>query len=160
MDILVGTQMIAKGWLGTTRGIVGFAPDSLPRTLFFATGGVAYGQVKTSFSGSVAGNFLPANCEGPCAFTGRLAFNDAQTKVGWTLGAGIEAALGTNPKWSWKIEYLYVDLGTVGGAVPVSGTVCTNSGGFGCAAFSGTANYSNRMTDNIVRFGVNYRFGP
>src|SRR5262249_37294270 len=30
-------------------------------------------------------------------------------KTGWTIGAGLEAALA--PNWTAKVEYLYVDLG-------------------------------------------------
>src|SRR5262249_30197365 len=39
-------------WLGTFRGRVGIASD---RTLFYATGGLAYGEVKNSGSAVIAG---------------------------------------------------------------------------------------------------------
>ena len=66
------------------------------------------------------------------------SFSSSSTKAGWTIGSGIEAVLGGN--WTGKIEYLYVDFGTVTVIPPVSGS------------------FSSRVTDNILRVGVNYRF--
>jgi len=60
--------------------------------------------------------------------------------AGWTVGAGVEWAFVNN--WSAKIEYLYIDFGN-GPTVPVSATQNIVSG---------------KMTDNIVRAGVNYKF--
>jgi outer membrane immunogenic protein len=138
-------------WLGTARGRIGFVADARPDVLWYGTGGLAYGRVKTSLTGTFSTKF-PSNCEGPafCA----VSFSDAKTKVGWTLGGGVEAALAN--QWTWKVEYLYVDLGTVSETVPLSTTVCAP----GCSSVAGTASYSNKMTDNIVRVGLNYRFGP
>ena len=72
-------------------------------------------------------------------------------KAGWTAGAGIEGALGGG--WSAKLEYLYIDLGktelTSAAAVTVAGvgTVATNT------------TQTLRTTDNIVRVGLNYKWG-
>jgi outer membrane immunogenic protein len=72
--------------------------------------------------------------------------------VGWTVGAGAEAALGNN--WSFKVEYLYMDLGNVGGS---SATVVVP----GAGALGSTTSYlfNTKFTDNIVRVGLNYKFG-
>ncbi len=59
----------------------------------------------------------------------------SQTKTGWAAGGGIEAALVDN--WSAKLEYLHLD--------------------FGNSNFGGIANA--KVTDDIVRAGINYRFG-
>jgi outer membrane immunogenic protein len=75
------------GWLGTTRGRLGYAID---RWMPFVSGGAAYGDIKASVPG-LAGN--------------------SDTNVGWTVGAGVEFALPGN--WTAKGEYLYVDLGDV-----------------------------------------------
>ena len=65
-------------------------------------------------------------------------------RAGWTLGGGIEGAFGGG--WSAKVEYLYIDLGkleqTV--ALPLAGV---------------TATFNSRVTDNIVRVGLNYKWG-
>jgi outer membrane immunogenic protein len=71
-------------------------------------------------------------------------FSSSSTNVGWTVGAGIEGVVGGN--WTAKLEYLYVDLGRV-------------SGSFAVPAFAFSSNYSSRVTDNVLRVGLNYKFG-
>jgi outer membrane immunogenic protein len=74
------------------------------------------------------------------AFPGLSTTN---TNVGCTVGAGIEGVIGGN--WTAKLEYLYVDLGRVSGSfTPVVGL---------------TSAYSSRVTDNVLRVGLNYKFG-
>ncbi|QND74341.1 outer membrane protein [Tardiphaga robiniae] len=88
-------------WFGTVRGRLGYSVGS---TLFYATGGYAYGGVKTKISED-----------------GIQVFNVSTTKSGWTAGAGIETPfrlLGLfGPNWTSKTEYLYVDLGTASNTV-------------------------------------------
>ncbi len=77
------------------------------------------------------------------------------TKTGWVLGSGVETSLawmGAN-HWSAKLEYLYVDLGTVTNSFSVPVTVGAVPG----SAY--TAASSTHIRDNIVRVGLNYRFG-
>ncbi len=85
-------------WFATARGRVGYAAGP---ALIYATGGVAFTNVKTSLTGTSTG------------FSGvsktAASFNDART--GWVAGGGIEAALGGH--WTAKVEYLYMDFGTV-----------------------------------------------
>ncbi len=100
-------------WLGTARGRLGYAFD---RVMPYVTGGAAFGQVKATQAG-----------------IGSVS----DTNVGWTVGAGIEAAIVAN--WTAKIEYLYVDLGDVA-----------------CAACLPTSNVDFRT--HVVRAGLNFRF--
>ena len=115
-------------WFGTLRGRVGIL--ATPTWLFYATGGLAYGGIKTTETLSA-----PA----PIGIIGTNSFNN--TRAGWTLGGGAEAVLGNN--WTAKVEYLYLDLGTFSNvwASPI----------FPVA-------FSSHVTDNIVRAGVNYHF--
>jgi outer membrane immunogenic protein len=84
------------------------------------------------------------------------AFSNGVTRGGWTVGGGVEGAVGDN--WSLKVEYLYVDLGTVTTTfATLPGCFGIPGGCIGIAAGSGTI--SSRITDNIVRVGLNYRFG-
>ena len=53
--------------------------------------------------------------------------------------------------WTAKLEYLWLDLGTT------SGSFLTTLPAFGGGVLS--ANHSSHITDNIVRVGVNYKFG-
>ena len=71
--------------------------------------------------------------------------------MGWTVGAGVEGAIGGG--WTARLEYLYVDLGHV------SGSFLTTIPALGGGAI--TSNYSSHVTDNVVRVGINYKFdGP
>ncbi len=75
--------------------------------------------------------------------TGVLLDSATSTRSGWTAGGGIE--WGFAPNWSAKVEYLYVQLEDKAFITPNLGA------GF---------NRSNvPLNDNIVRVGVNYRFG-
>ncbi len=138
---IVTTLNQSLDWFGTARGRAGFLVS--PELLFYATGGLAYGNVNVT--GSASGNFNAA--------TTVLLPGNSSTRVGWTVGAGTEWHLAGN--WTAKFEYLYMDLGTInGGPVPLTGIlvpVRTEAG----------LSYSSHFTDNIVRVGVNYHFnGP
>jgi outer membrane immunogenic protein len=139
----VFTRDYKLDWFGTARGRIGFLPAE--RILLYATGGLAYG----GFSGSSW--TLPANIG-----------TWSQTNVGWTVGAGAEAALGSN--WSIKFEYLYMDLGHAGGssANVTNSTIALNTpvGGFNTVTTQNLAyQFNTKFTDNIVRVGLNYKFG-
>jgi outer membrane immunogenic protein len=150
-------------WLGTFRGRVGIASD---RTLFYATGGLAYGEVKSTGSAIISGSNSPFGPFGPTCTANFPAFgtcplgnwSNSVDKIGWTLGGGIEQAFAAN--WSVKVEYLYVDLGRVSTAFATSPGCFGGPGGVGCFGMApGTGTVSSRITDNIVRVGINYKFG-
>jgi outer membrane immunogenic protein len=116
-------------WFGTARGRLGY---SVGPTLFYATGGFAYGEVKTRIASTLGG-------------LNTVDFSN--TKSGWTAGAGIETPfelfglLGRN--WSSKTEYLYVDLGS-------SSNTFINGGV--------TVTFNTRVQEHIFRTGLNYHF--
>jgi len=83
-------------YLGTVRGRLGYAFDSW---LLYVTGGWAYGHETLDATAAVTLN----------AVTGTAAVSYSTNRSGWTVGGGVEMALNRN--WSWKAEYLYVDLG-------------------------------------------------
>jgi outer membrane immunogenic protein len=124
-------------WFGTVRGRAGFLVS--PELLFYATGGLAYGHVNVT--GSATGNFNLTTVALP---------GTSSTRAGWTVGAGTEWHL--TGAWTAKVEYLYMDLGTVNaGPVPLLGIIVpvrTEAG----------LSYSSHFTDNIVRAGINYHF--
>jgi len=107
-------------WLTTARLRMGYAFD---RVLFYGTGGVAAGDIQAGLSP-------------PSTFDGAVS-------VGWTAGAGVEFAFAES--WTAKVEYLYVDLGSIS---------CTSANcGFAVP-------FTVPLTENIVRGGINFRFGP
>jgi outer membrane immunogenic protein len=111
--------------------------------LVYGTAGIAYGQVKDSaaLNGSLAAAAVTASSVS--------TFKDV--KAGWTAGAGVEAALGGG--WSAKLEYLYIDLGKTELTTAAVGTVA------GATVVAINANRTWRDTDNIVRVGLNYKWG-
>ena len=139
-------------WFGTFRARVGMLATE--RLLLYATGGLAYGRIDSNY---VSGfNGFPF-----------LAASSSTTKVGWTIGAGAEGAIDSN--WSWKAEYLYMDLGSYGanlgtGTVgPVTTTAFIGTAGptlqtTTTSTFGATVN--SRFSDHIFRIGLNYRFAP
>jgi outer membrane immunogenic protein len=136
----VGASLTDKlEWFGTIRGRVGVLVS--PSWLLYATGGGAYGSLQTdlALSGFTA-NGTPVT----------IAGSRSSDKFGWTVGAGVEAMFAGN--WSAKLEYLYMDLGSISNSVvlPVA------------AGFPLGANVNSRITDNIIRAGINYHFsaGP
>jgi hypothetical protein len=57
--------------------------------------------------------------------------------------------------WTWKIEGLYMDLGTLDATGVISGFTFAN--GFG-AGTAGTVTTHSHFTDGILRGGLNYKF--
>jgi len=124
-------------WFGTFRGRAGVLVT--PSTLLYVTGGAAYGSLNTDITvTSITPLGLPVS----------VTRSGDSSKFGWTIGGGVEAMFGTN--WSGKLEYLYMDLGTV-----------ESTTGIGTGVLIGT-NLSTRVTDSIFRAGINYQFsaGP
>jgi outer membrane immunogenic protein len=124
-------------WFGTIRGRVGVT--FTPTILLYATGGGAYGSVKTDLGlATITPNGTPIVAAG----------STSTDRFGWTVGGGIEWMFASN--WSGKIEYLYMDIGSISNSVVLP----TASG-----LFLG-ANVSSRITDNVIRGGINYHFAP
>jgi outer membrane immunogenic protein len=75
----------ASNWLGTLRARFGYAWD---RVLVYGTAGGAGANIQTALTG------LPYQ---------------TNPEFGWTVGGGIEVAFAEH--WTFKAEYLFVDLG-------------------------------------------------
>lgn len=84
-------------WFGTIRARLGYGWD---RALLYVTGGAAYGKVSTSIDAAITDFDTVIGVSG----------STDDTQWGWTVGGGLEYALTDN--WSFKTEYLYVDLGS------------------------------------------------
>jgi len=106
-------------WFGTVRGRGGIVFD---RVLAYVTGGGAYGRIRI-----IADN----------PFT----YNFSKTSWGWTVGGGFEVMF--TPQWTAKAEYLYIDLGDVGGLY-----------------LAPSSSVEARFRVNVARIGINYKFAP
>lgn len=119
---------------GSIRGKVGLAWD---RALIYATGGVAFGGFNTDVS--VANAALGIFGNG----------NVSTTRVGWTVGGGVQYAVTNN--WSVFAEYRYTNWGSI------------NTGPFGGAALGpvlapATFSGSRTINQNQVQVGFDYKF--
>lgn len=104
---------VRNNWLSTVRGRVGYAMGATGSWMPYVTGGVAFGDITNSVAG-----------------IGTVS----DSRTGWTLGGGVEAAI-SGPLTA-KVEYLYVDLGDGPTLAGVGSSYHTN----------------------IIRAGLNYRF--
>jgi outer membrane immunogenic protein len=121
-------------WFATVRGRLGYAVD---KWLFYVTGGVAWARI-TSAEWLIT---QPVQAD-----------LQTDTRTGWTVGVGLEYALG----WGWSVrsEYLYIDI--------PSYTTFTPGIGAGLATNLNTSSptfLSTKLNNNIWRFGLTYKFG-
>ena len=127
---------VTADWLYTARLRAGFVPVS--NLLVYVTGGLAVTDlhVTNSFTDTLSPVYAGTSSR-------------SSVKPGWTIGGGVEWALGNN--WTVKGEYLYVDFGSV------KTTTLINSCGAACPPFN---DYTTRadLNANIVRAGLNYKF--
>jgi outer membrane immunogenic protein len=125
---ITGTADAKTDWLASATGRLGWVWD---RWLIYGKGGLAGAGDKYSASIPIVNEQL----------------NGSETRIGWTLGGGIEWAFWNN--WSAKVEYDFYDFGTRG--VTLAGT------------FSGrpttVSGVDVKQTISAVKFGINYRFG-
>ena len=134
-DTLSVNAKASLDWLGTTRARLGFVATPDNRLMIYATGGVAYGGGSANFNVFDATQGLA------------LSGNPSSSRVGWTIGGGVEYAVTNN--WTIKGEYLYADLGSSNFSTPVA-TVADFNG----LVASGHISYNA----SIFRAGVNYKF--
>jgi outer membrane immunogenic protein len=122
-------------YFGTVRGRLGY---TLGSWLAYGTGGFAFGRVKDRVAVS--------STDGTSPSIPTMISTSEKDATGWTAGGGAELALA--PNWTAKTEYLHVDLGS--SAFPLQGP----------PPFGGIlGKFSMHHTYDIVRAGVNYRFG-
>ena len=102
-------------------------------------GRVGYAFDRILLYGTAGGAFgnLQAGLNPPATF-------DSATEAGIAAGAGLEFAI--TPNWTAKVEYLFVAL---------PNGACTTAANCGGAAGSTVS-----LNENIVRAGVNFKFGP
>jgi len=81
-------------WFGTFRPCLGLGFDT---SFIYVTGGLAYGHVKSATEIIYRAD----------PYIG----SKNKTKLGWTIGGGLEYGFLKN--WSFKLEYLFIDLGSL-----------------------------------------------
>jgi outer membrane immunogenic protein len=137
------TTTVKTEWLFTLRPRIGYAWDA---TLTYVTGGLAITRLK--FSQTYSDNITYPLVPGSTGAGGSERASAAATKAGFVVGTGFEQAV--DAKWSFKAEYLYMRFAGL------------NAAGALTDGFGGTAGLANRvehLSSNVVRAGLNYRFG-
>jgi outer membrane immunogenic protein len=124
-------------FLGTGRVRVGWAANNW---LFYGSGGVAYGSVKSTLDFAA-----------PAAFGGLGSFisgSHDETRAGWAAGGGVNYAV--TPNWILGVDYIHYDLGrtNVTGVMVPPGAVVPG--------VSITA--SQLVAGDVVRGVINYKF--
>lgn len=106
----------------------GRAGFAFDRWLVYGTGGVGGGGFKSKHSVSTTLSSVT-----------KIETND---QLAWVAGAGVEVAL--NSSWSVKFEYLYMELPDLKSTYSLAGV--------------GLITETDRVSQQIVRAGINYRF--
>jgi len=119
-------------WFATARARLGLANGG---TLFYVTGGAAWAGMRETTTWVV--DNIP------------VAHTAHHNLTGWALGGGIEGRLSDD--WTVKAEYLHLDF------APTSMTGRYTAPPGGVIGFDFTSTSSSRVTDNIVRIGLNRR---
>jgi outer membrane immunogenic protein len=117
------------GWFGSVRGRLGYA---FGPSLFYATGGFAYGKVANEIK---SGSPIPSD-----------AFKNPDIATGYAVGGGWEYKF--SPTWSVKAEYQYINLGRND---PILS-------GFNICPFAAPLKCPDDAY-HTVRVGINYHFG-
>jgi outer membrane immunogenic protein len=128
-------------WDASLRARLGFLIT--PATLAYATGGVAWQRSEIS---SICAN------EDICLAAGLspTVISASRIQAGWTVGGGIETALGGN--WFARAEYRYADFGAA--PFTIARTAMPASG------FNPTTDkFDLKMQTHNAPFGVAYKFG-
>lgn len=120
-----------ESWLATYRGRLGYAWDAVK------DGSTAMIYVT---AGGASANVGVTGCN--AAFCNTAS---SQSMTGWAAGGGIEIPI-YRTAWTFKFDYIYADLGRATFTVPITGV-------------PGAGVRSVTVDDNIVRVGINYRFG-
>ena len=126
-------------WFGTARLRAGYVWGN-GNVFSYFTGGLAYGKVDIAGASTVTV---------PGFVSVTQAFSHSQVNTGWTIGSGTEGKL-LIPGWTYKIEALYMDLGTLDDTDIAIPTFSSATGG---QTFTHA-----RFTDTILRAGLNYQF--
>jgi outer membrane immunogenic protein len=141
-------------WDASLRARVGYAIR--PDILLYATGGPAWLHVESTSTCSHGTGNLPCAILPPFGqLLTPLNITDSATRLGWTLGGGIEAMLGSN--WIARAEYRYASFGTIHN---IDNRTTTPAG---TTVFGGVVpaivGYDLRLATQTVTFGLSYKFG-
>jgi outer membrane immunogenic protein len=134
-------------WDASIRGRLGYLVN--PSFLLYVTGGAAWLHAEaTSNCGTTPFTFCAPSLFAPNVIT------DSTTRLGWTVGGGIEAMLWSN--WIARAEYRHADFGTIRNTdirICPGGPPCNN------IVAASTWIYDLKVRTHTAMFGLAYKFG-
>jgi outer membrane immunogenic protein len=132
------TLAVRSAWDGGLRGRAGFL--FTPTTLAYATAGLAWQHYDVT-----------SNCVSLCAGNSMspAVISSSTTRIGWTVGGGLETALGGN--WLLRSEYRFADFG----AAPFTIARATTA----AATNPIVDKFDVTMRTHTALVGVAYKFG-
>jgi outer membrane immunogenic protein len=147
-DEISAKYSIDGGLYGDLTARLGYSAD---KALFYVKGGAAF------LNADFKSHYVGANCSTTTDWCGtpnpsKFDFETSDTLVGWTIGVGVEYALGRN--WSFKAEYQHFDFGTM--SLGYEGEYKFNNKGY-TSDLEGNADID--VVVDAVKVGVNYKFG-
>jgi outer membrane immunogenic protein len=135
-------------FVATATGRIGYSPSEFAgQGLFYAKGGAAWVHNAYNFNGQTSTTACAVATVSSCTTFFPTVFNPfnfsgADTRVGWTVGVGLEWVIFDH--WSIMAEYDYMNFGS-------RNVTFTD-------AVMGSANISISQYLNEVKLGINYRF--
>ena len=139
---------VRSKWDASARARLGYL--ATPSTLFYLTAGAAwlhFDATATCGAEDPQATCFPLN---PPPFS----ITSSATKVGWTVGAGLETLLWSN--WFVRAEYRYADFGS---ATFVDSIFAPAPRCAGCVPGTTTATFDVHVQTHTALFGLGYRFG-
>ena len=117
----------------------------MPDLLLYGTGGLGWTRIIETSS------FTQSFTQTLVSFTTTATSTSPITEFGWVAGVGGETKV-FGSSWLFRVEYLHYDFGN-----QVSSTV-SNTSTVGAASTS-LGNTSGRLTADVVRGALSYKFG-
>jgi outer membrane immunogenic protein len=157
-----GSYTTQIDWFGTVRARIGYVWGN-GNVMSYLTGGLAYGEVKINGTSTVSGPATSRGCLCDFFLSQTQTFGHSQINTGWVVGYGTEGVIdfwGAR-NWTWKVEGLWMDLGTLDTtSVTSSVTTAGAVGGSPAPGFitGGQVTTHSHFTDGILRAGLNYKF--
>jgi outer membrane immunogenic protein len=134
-----------SNWVATVAARLGIAVGQTGNWLIYVKGGAAFADARFDIRRRTD---CPWEREF-CNDTNNLFFNtNDDVRVGWMVGAGVEWGAWGN--WSWKLEWNFMDFGNRDNHFDHFIVEC------GCDI---RHRFDRDLQVNVVKFGLNYRFG-
>jgi opacity protein-like surface antigen len=153
-----GTVFALNDFLATATARFGYAVGYDNQGLIYGKAGAAWTVDKNHFAGGLTATTCIANADPtkPCTptTTGFAPFDyvaAAETRLGWTIGAGVEWSMLGN--WSLKGEYNYMNFGRHTATFTNTSVAVVNGPTFPATNIG----FGQQISE--VKLGINYLFG-